>query len=125
MRITDSKIIEFIDIRHIFIIIVYLINDKHHRLLCTAQHICYLGVRIHKSLMHIHHKDDDICGINGDLRLLPHLGENYVPAVRLNTTGINQGKALIQPGHVRINTVSGNTRSILDNGNLRSCQCIK
>ena len=89
MRITDSKIIEFVDIRHIFIIIVYLINDKHHRLLRTAQHVCHLGIRIHKSLMHIHHEDDDICGINGDLCLLPHLGEDHVLAVRLNTTCVN------------------------------------
>ena len=36
-----------------------------------------------------------------------------------------QGKVLIQPGDIRINTVSGNSRSILDNGNLGSCQRIK
>ena len=89
MRISNSKIIEFVNIRHIFVIIVNLIHDKHHRLLCTAKHVCHLGIRIHKSLMHIHHENDDICGINGNLCLLSHLGEDHILAVRLNTTGIN------------------------------------
>ena len=42
--------------------------------------------------LHVYHEHNHICGINGDLRLFPHLGQNDVAAVRLDSTGIDQGE---------------------------------
>ena len=83
--------------------------------MAAAQHICHLCIRIYKSLLHIGNKHDHIRGINGDLRLLSHLRENDVSAVRLNSTGIDHGKGFIQPGYIRIDSVTGNSRCIFYN----------
>ena len=73
MRIPDSQIVKFIHVRHELIKIIHLVNHQHHRLMGASEHIRHLGIRIHKALLHIHHKKDHVRGINGNLRLLPHL----------------------------------------------------
>ena len=115
MGIPDPQIIEFIDIRHEFIKAVHLIYHQYHRFMGTPQHIRYFGIRIHQSLPYIHHKKDYVCGIYGNLGLLPHLGQDNIAAVRLNTSGIYHGKGTVQPCDIRINTIPGDTRRILNN----------
>ena len=87
--ITNSQIIKFIYIRQELLMVVNFIYCQYHRLMGTAQHICYLGIRIHQALLHIYHEQNHICGINGDLSLFSHLGQNDVITVRFDTTGIN------------------------------------
>ena len=91
----------------------------------TSQHVCHLGIRIHKSLLHIHHKDNDIRRVNRHLCLLPHLGQDDVLAVRLDTAGINHGEHMIQPCDICINTVPCNTRGIFYDGDFFARQRIK
>ena len=124
-RITDSQIIKLIDIRHVFLEAVYFVDYQNHRLVGTAQHIRYLGICIHQSLLDIYHKQNHVRRVDGDLCLLPHLGQNDVPGIRLDTAGINQGKIFIQPRNVRINTVSCNARCILYDGDHLSRQCVE
>ena len=124
-RITDSQIIKLIDIRHVFLEAVYFVDHQNHRLVGTAQHIRYLGICIHQSLLDIYHKQNHVRCVDGDLCLLPHLGQDDVPGIRLDTAGINQGKIFIQPRNVRINTVSRNARCILYDGDHLSRQCVK
>ena len=73
IRVSDSKIIKFVDVRHKFVKIIYLVHCKNHRLFRAAQHICNLGVCIYKPLSHICNKNNHICRIYRNLRLLPHL----------------------------------------------------
>ena len=122
---SDSQIIEFIDFRHIFVKAVHLVDHKEHRLPGTPQHIRHLGIRVHQSLAHIRHKDDHIRRIYGNLRLLPHLREDDIPGIRLDSAGIYYGKIVIQPGDIGINPVSGNTGRILHNGNPLTRQGVK
>ena len=56
-----------------------------------------------------------ICRINGDLRLFPHLGKDDIAALRFNTAGIDQGKLLVQPLDIRVDSVPGYTGRILYN----------
>ena len=123
--IANPQIIKFIDIRHVFLEAVHFVYNQNHRLVGTAQHIRHLGICIHQSLLDIYHKQNNICRVNGDLCLLPHLGQNDVPGIRLDTAGINQGKIFIQPRNVRINTVSRNARCILYDRDHFSRQCVK
>ncbi len=78
-----------------------------------------------KALPHIHDKEDNVRRRDSNLRLLPHLGQDDVTAVRLNTAGIHQGKVHVQPGTVRVNTVSGYSRRILYDGDGLPCQYIE
>ena len=75
-----------------FVEVVYFVDHQNNRLAASSEHICYFGIGIYKALTDISDKDNDICGINGDLRLVSHLGENDILALRLNTAGIDQCK---------------------------------
>ena len=94
-RFPDSQIIKLIDIRHILFEIIDFIDHKHDRLFGTAQHVCHLFIRIHKPLSDIRYKHDHIRCVDRDLRLLPHLGKNDIITVRLDSSGIDQGKCFI------------------------------
>ena len=115
-RIPDSQIIKFIDIRHKFLKIIYFIYYQNDWFLGSSKHIRNFGIGIHQSLTDVCNKYNDICCIDGNLCLLPHLREDHIAALRLNSSRINQCKFLIQPADIGINPVSGNSGSILDNG---------
>ena len=125
MRLSDAEVIEFINIHHLTVEVVDFVDHQHNRLAASSEHISYFCIGIYKALTDVSDEDDDICGINGDLRLVSHLGENDIFGFRLNTAGVYQRKFVVQPLHVGINTVTGYTRCILYNGNLVTCQCIK
>ena len=73
MRLSDTKIVKFIDIWHQLFKAVHFVYYKNHRLMGTAKHIRHLRIRILKSLTYICDKHDHICRINRYLRLLSHL----------------------------------------------------
>ena len=87
---------------------VHLIDRKDHRLPAPSQHICHLGIRIHQPLAHIHQENDHIRRVDGNLRLLSHLGENNILALRLNTSRIYYSEMMVQPLYLRIDPVPGN-----------------
>ena len=90
-----------------------------------TKHICHLIICIHQSCLSIRQEKNDICHLDGHLCLLPHMLQHQIIGLRFNTSGIHQRKAVIQPGHVRIDPVSGNTWCILDDGDPFSHHHIK
>ena len=72
-RLTDTKIVELINIHHKFLNTVYLIYNKNNRFSAAAEHICNFCIGINQSLMNICNKDDNIRCFNGNLRLFSHL----------------------------------------------------
>ena len=115
IRLPDSQVIKFINIRHVFFKAVHFVDNKNHRFPGTAQHVTDLGIRILQPLFHIRDKHNDIGGCNCNFSLLTHLGKNNIPTVRFDSPGINHGKTITVPVHLRINTVPGNARRILHN----------
>ena len=114
-RIADAEIVELIHIRHELLKAVHFVDHKHDRLAGASEHICHLGIRILQSLSDIREENNHVRRRNGNLRLLSHLRENDISAVRLNTAGIDHRKMIIQPVDVRIDTVSCHSRRILYN----------
>ena len=113
VRIPDPQIVKLIDRSLVPGKAVHLIDNQQNRLMAAPEHVCDLGIRIHKSLFEIRHEEDHIRGIDGDLRLFSHLREDNVICIRLNTAGVNHGEAAVQPFHICIDAVSGDTRGIL------------
>ena len=70
MRIPDPQVVKLIYVRHIFIEAVHLVHHKDDRLVRPAEHVRHLGIGVHQSLLHIHHEQDHIRRINGDLPVL-------------------------------------------------------
>ena len=94
-RITDTKVIELVYIRHEFCKAVYFIHHQKYRFATSSQHISHFGIGIYQSLTHIGDENNNICGINRDLRLISHLCQDNILTLRLNTTGIDQCKTVI------------------------------
>ena len=120
VRLSDAEVIEFINIHHLTVEVVDFVDHQHNRLAASSEHISYFCIGIYKALTDVSDEDDDICGINGDLRLVSHLGENDIFGFRLNTAGVYQRKFVVQPLHVGINTVTGYTRCVFYNRNIVS-----
>ena len=96
-RISDAQIIKFIHIRHKFVKVIHFVHSQDHRFSRTAEHVCHFRIRILQALTNVSDENDDIRRIDRDLRLLPHLGQNNIPALRFDPSGIDQCKFPIQP----------------------------
>ena len=78
MRLSDAKVIEFINIHHLTVEVVDFVDHQHNRLAASSQHISYFCIGIYKTLAHVGNKDDNVCRVDGDLRLISHLRENDI-----------------------------------------------
>ena len=78
MRLADAEVIKFIDIHHLTVEVVYFVDNKDNRLAASSQHIGYFCIGIYKTLAHVGNKDDNVCRVDGDLRLISHLRENDI-----------------------------------------------
>ena len=94
-RITDTKVVELIDVIAKFRRIVYFIDRQNNRFSRFTQHIRHLGIRIGHTLTHIYDKQDHIRRRDRDLRLLTHLGQDNILRIRLDTASIDQGKGMV------------------------------
>ena len=72
-RITNTQVVELIDIRHELVEVINLVDHQNHGLAGFAQHIRHLGIRVHQSLTYICDKNDHVRRSDRDLRLLTHL----------------------------------------------------
>ena len=71
-------------------------------------HIC----RDHAALA-VGHKDDHGGGINGELCLTAHLGEDDIVALRLNTARVDHKRGLAAPFGLAVDAVAGNTGGVV------------
>ena len=94
-RITDTEVVELIDVIAKFRRIVYFIDRQNNRFSRFTQHIRHLGIRIGHALTHIYDKQDHIRRRDRDLRLLTHLGQDNILRIRLDTASIDQSKRMV------------------------------
>ena len=88
-RFSNPEVIKLVYVHHIFLHAVHFVYYKDNRFSASSEHVCHFGIGIYKPLVHVRDKHDHICRINGNLRLLSHLGKNNIAAVRLNSSCIN------------------------------------
>ena len=84
------------------------------------EHYSNISVVGKKSCPDVAHKYDNVGRCDGNLSLRSHLLEYSIVALRLYTTCIYQKKAMIIPLSIRINSVTGNTGSVLYYGSALS-----
>lgn len=88
---------------------VALVDAQNHRLAAFLQHMGNVGVIGGHTAFQVHHKDDHIGGVNGDLCLHPHFGKHHIIGLRLNAAGIHQHKFPSAPFAGGVNAVTGHT----------------
>ena len=114
--VAQTKVIEFVKIGRDITQAVALIHTQHHRLAAFLQHMGNIGVIGGHTAFQVHHKDDHIGGVNGDLRLHPHFGKQHIIGLRLDAAGIHQHKFPSAPFAGGVNAVTGHTGGVLHDG---------
>ena len=95
---------------------IHLVDDGDHGLPRLFQHDGDVAVVRDQPALHVAQEDDDVGSLDGEGRLTAHLPQNGVVALRLDTAGIDEKEAMLSPLRIRIDTVAGNARRILDDG---------
>ncbi len=92
----QAQVVELIDVRILPAGLVGLVHRQHHRL-AGAQEI--LATSWSEAVMPVlmSHKDDHGGGGNGDLRLLPHKGQDLVVGARLDAAGVHDVEHPVAP----------------------------
>ena len=114
--VAQPQVIEFIKIGGDITQAVALVDAQNHRLAAFLQHMGNIGVIGGHTAFQVHHKDDHIGGVNGDLCLHPHFGKHHIIGLRLYAAGIHQHKFLSAPFAGGVNAVTGHTGGVLHDG---------
>jgi len=96
--------------------IVRLVGRDDHRLVAAPQKGCNLLVAGHQAIDHVGEQDDDVCLVHGDLCLLADARQHLVRVVEHQSPGVDHGKDLAPPLHVRIVAVARGTGDVPDDG---------
>ena len=115
-RLSDSQRIKIIEgIRRIHRI-VHLIDQQNHFFPGAPQHCGDFFICSGHAFLSVHHENDDVRHIHGDLRLLSHLRRDDLLAGRLNASRVNHTEVNSVPLRFCIYAVPGHAGSILDDG---------
>ena len=93
--------------------------------MAAAQHVGYFLVGGGQAVADIHHHDDAVSGVNGDLCLLTHVGQNTLGRLGLDAAGVHQHELVAAPLAVCKNAVAGNARGILHDGQALAAEFVE
>ena len=93
--------------------------------MAAAQHVGHFLVGGGQAVADIHHHDDAVSGVNGDLCLLTHVGQNALGRLGLDAAGVHQHELVAVPLAVGKNAVTGNARRVLHNGKALTAQLVE
>ena len=75
--------------------------------------------------MDIAHKHDNVCGLNGDLRLCLHFFKNHIVRLGFNTARVDQDDGFSVPFGFIIDAVTRNAGNIFYDGDTSACDLIE
>ena len=78
-----------------------------------------------QAVAHVHHHDDAVGGVDGDLGLLAHVGQNALGGLGLDAAGIHQQELVAAPLAVGEDAVAGDARGILHDGQTLAAELIE
>ena len=101
-----AQVIELVQLHGGLAHVVALVDRQNDRLMAAAQHVGHILVRRGQAVADIHHHDDAVGGVNGDLGLLPHVGQDALGGLGLNTARVHQHELVAVPLAVGKNAVA-------------------
>ena len=114
--VAQTQIVELIEVRVYGAGGVHLVHCQHDGLLRALEHPGHLLVGGGHAGLDVGNEDDDVGVVDGDLSLLPHEGKDLVVGIGFDTAGIHQAELAAVPIGLSINAVTGDTGSILHDG---------
>jgi len=124
-RLTQSQVIEFIEFRRRISDTITFINAQNNRLAALLQHCSDFLIGCGNTGLHINHQNGHFCAFDCKLCLTAHLRKDNIIRVWFDTAGINQHNFMVAPFTGRIDSVTGNARSIFHDGKTLTDQLIK
>ena len=124
-HLVKAEVVELVHLHGGIAHLVALVHGQNDGLVAAAQHVGHILIRGGQAVAHVHHHDDAVCSVNGDLGLLPHVGQNALGSLGLNTAGVHQQEVMAVPLAVGKNAVTGNARRVLHNGKALTAQLVE
>ena len=95
---------------------VALVHREAHGLLGAQQHIRHLLVGGGHAHLHVRHHDDDVGGLDGDLRLAAHEQQHLAAGAGFDAAGVHDLEFAAVPVAFSIDPVAGDAGGILHDG---------
>ena len=112
-RLAEAEVIELIELHRRLADSVTLVDAEHDRLARFLEHLRNIHICRDHAALAVGHKDDHGGGINGELCLTAHLGEDDIVALRLNTARVDHKRGLAAPFGLAVDAVAGNTGGVV------------
>ena len=125
IRIAQPQIIELVNFHRGISQLIALVDGKYNGFSALQQQIGNSAVVCGYAAVHICYQNNYVCTFDGKFRLPPHLRQDFITGIRLNTAGIHHHEGTAPPFTLCINTIPCDTRGILHNGKPLSDQLIK
>ena len=122
---TQTEVIELVELRLGLAGLVALIDRQHNRLAAALEHGCNVHVRSGHACAQVGDENDDIRVMNRGLCLKAHELQDLVIVGRLDTAGVDDREHAAAPLTFRIQTVTGDTRGVLNNGQALAGQSVE
>ena len=120
-----TQVVELVQLHGSLADIVALVDGQDDRLVAAAEHVGHVLVGGGQAVADIHHHDDAVGGVDGDLCLLPHVGQDALGGLRLDAAGGHQQEIVAVPLAVGKDAVAGDAGGILDDGQTLAAQFIE
>ena len=124
-RVAQTQVVELVDVRVHTAHLIHLVHRQHHRLLGAQQHVGHILIGGGQAGLDVAHKDDHRGRLDGDLRLLPHKGQDLVVGARLDAAGVHNVKGAAPPLALGVQAVPGDAGGILYDGKPLTAQLIE
>ncbi len=123
--VTQAQVIELVDVRVLPAHLVRLVHRQHHRLPGPEEHVGHLLVGCGHAGLDVTDKDHHRGGLDRDLGLLPHEGEDLVVRPRLDPAGVHDVEHPVPPLALGVQPVPGDAGGVLHDGETLAAQLIE
>ena len=124
-QLAEAEAVKIIQLHRRLADLVALIDSQHHGLTAAHQHTGNILILRRYAGGQLSHHDDAVGGVDGQLGLLTHVGQQPVINAGLNAAGVHQQELMAGPFAIAEDTVAGNARRVLDNGEALAGQLIE
>ena len=125
MGVPQPQVIEFVHVRILPAGLVRLVHCQHHRLPGAQQQIGHVLVGGGHAGFHVAHEHNHRGGLDGNLRLLPHEGQNLIVGARLDAAGIYNIKHAVTPLALGVQPVPGHAGGVLHDGKTLAAELVE
>ena len=96
-HLVKAQVVELVHLHRGLADAVALVDSQDDGLVAAAQHVGHFLVRGGEARTHVHHHHDAVCGVDGDLGLLAHMGQDPLGGLGLDAAGVHQQQVVALP----------------------------